>query len=208
MIEALQYLAVISAGLYGVLQARSKGMDAVGVCWVAFLVAFGGGTLRDVLLDRQPLFWIEHEHYTWTLFAIAVLGAVLPRLPRRLEGWLLVPDALGLALFSVVGAGIAAETGVSPFVASLFGVITGAFGGVIADVVCNELPRLFLPSTPLYSVCAFVGCWVYLLLRTAGVGESVTMPSAVATVVALRLLAVRRGWTLSRAAADAPGTGR
>ncbi|MCA8972690.1 MAG: TRIC cation channel family protein, partial [Planctomycetes bacterium] len=127
MFELLQYLAVISAGLYGVLLARSNAMDLVGICGVAFIVAFGGGTLRDVLLDRQPLFWIAHEHYAWTLFGIAIVGAWIPRLPQRLEQWLLIPDALGLALFSVVGAGIAIETTrfeVSMFIASLFGVIT------------------------------------------------------------------------------------
>jgi uncharacterized membrane protein YeiH len=198
MIEVLQYLAVITPGLFGVLMARAKGMDAVGVCWVAFIIAFGGGTLRDLLLDRQPLFWIEHEHYTWRLSGIAVVGAVIPRLPTRLEGWLLVPDALGLALFSVVGAGIAVESGPgSLFIASLFGVITGAFGGVIADVLCIELPRLFMPSTPLYSVCAFVGRQVYLLLRALGVEESVSLPAGVVFILLLRLAAVRWHWTLS-----------
>lgn len=197
MIELLQYLAVISAGLYGVLLARSNGMDVVGICGVAFIVAFGGGTLRDVLLDRQPLFWIEHEHYAWTLFGIAILGAVVPRLPPRLDRWLVIPDALGLALFSVVGTGIAIETeryDVSMFIASLFGVITGAFGGLIADVVCNRVPRLFLPTIPLYSACALAGCWVYLLLRRAEVGETFTLSAGVATVVALRLAAVRWNW--------------
>jgi uncharacterized membrane protein YeiH len=196
MIEFLQFLAVISSGLFGVLMARSKGMDLVGICWVAFIIAFGGGTLRDLLLDRQPLFWIENEHYTWTLFGIALLGALLPRLAPRLEGWLLVPDAFGLALFSIVGAGIAVEAGTSLFIASLFGVITGAFGGVIADVVCNELPRIFMPSTPLYSLCAFFGCWIYLLLRTVGLDHSVTLPSGVASIVLFRLASVRWGWTL------------
>lgn len=199
MIQVLEYLAVISSGLFGVLLARSKGMDLVGICGVAFIVAFGGGTLRDVLLDRQPLFWIENEHYAWTLFGIAILGALLPHMPKNLEKLLLVPDAFGLALFSIVGAGIAIETDrfeVSLFIASLFGVMTGAFGGVIADVVCNEVPRLFLPTMPLYSVCAFVGCWVYLLLRAAGIEEAVTLPVGVVTVAVLRLMAVRWNWRL------------
>ncbi|MCB9888886.1 MAG: trimeric intracellular cation channel family protein [Planctomycetes bacterium] len=197
MIEPLQYLAVLTSGLYGVLMARNKGMDPVGVVWVAFIVAFGGGTLRDVLLDRRPLFWIEHDHYTWSLFAVAVVGALLPRLPARLDRWLLVPDALGLALFSIVGARIAMDApGVSPFIASLFGVITGAFGGVIADVVCNEVPRLFLPATPLYSTCALAGCWVYIGLRYGGLGEEITLPAGVAAVTALRIMAVRWHWTL------------
>lgn len=197
MIEFLEYLAVISSGLFGVLLARSKGMDVVGICGVAFIVAFGGGTLRDLLLDRQPLFWVQNEHYTWTLFGIALLGAMVPRLPRQLERWLLVPDALGLALFSIVGAGIALETTrfeVSLFIASLFGVMTGALGGVIADVVCNEVPRLFLPTSPLYSLCAFVGCWVFLILQHYGIDEAVSLPAGALAVVTLRLLAVRWNW--------------
>jgi uncharacterized membrane protein YeiH len=174
-------------------------MDPVGICGVAFIVAFGGGTLRDVLLDRGPLFWIAQEHYAWTLFGTAILGALIPRLPQRLENWLLIPDAFGLALFSIVGADIAIETSsfeVSLFLASLFGVITGAFGGLMADIVCNEVPRLFLPTAPLYSVCAFVGCWVYLLLQQAGVEEAIKLPAGVLTVVALRLAAVRWNWRL------------
>ena len=199
MIELLEFLAVITSGLFGVLMARNKGMDLVGLCWVAFIVAFGGGTLRDLLLDRQPLFWIENEHYTWTLFGIAIACSLVPRLPPRLERWLILPDALGLALFSIVGAGTAIESSrfeVSMFIASLFGVITGAFGGVIADVVCNEVPRMFLPTMPLYSVCAFAGCWVYLGLRAYGIDESIAMSSGVAAVVLLRLMAVRWRWTL------------
>lgn len=199
MIEILEYLAVISSGLFGVLLARSKGMDIVGIGWVSFIVAFGGGTLRDLLLDRRPLFWIENEHYTWTLFGIAIVGALVPRLPSRLESWLLVPDALGLALYTVVGAGLAVESlgpSASLFVASLFGIITGAFGGVIADIVCNDVPRMFLPTTPLYSVCAFAGCWLYLGLRHVGIDEAVALTAGVAAIVVLRLMAVKRGWTL------------
>ena len=208
MIELLQYLAVISSGLFGVLLARSKGMDLVGICGVAFIIAFGGGTLRDVLLDRQPLFWIEHEHYLWTLFGIAIVGALLPRLPASLEDWLLVPDAFGLALFSIVGAEIAIESQAgSLFVASLFGVITGALGGVLADIVVNEVPRLFLPTTPLYSVCAFIGCWVYLLLRVAGVEEAITLVVGVLVIVALRLMAVRWNWRLPATQPPSPRPG-
>lgn len=194
VIEFLQFLAVISSGLFGVLMARSKGMDAVGICWVAFVVAFGGGTVRDVLLDRPTLFWIEQEHYAWTLFGIALVGSVLPRLPRRLDGWLLVPDALGMALFCIVGAGIAREHGVSMFLASLFGVITGSFGGVIADVICNEVPRMFLPTMPLYSVCGFAGCWLTFGLDAAGLEADLTLTIGVVFTVLMRLMAVRWNW--------------
>ena len=196
LIEILEYLAVISSGLYGVLLARSKHMDVVGACWVAFIVAFGGGTIRDVLLDRRPLFWIENEHYTWTLIAIAMLGSVVPGLPRRAERWLVLPDALGLALFSVVGARIALDVTSSPFIAMMFGLLAGSFGGVLADIVCNEIPRMFLPETPLYSVCGLAGCLLYLAMRLLRIPDSTSLPTCVVTITAFRLIAYRQNWHL------------
>ena len=199
MLLLLEALAVISAALFGVLLARSKRMDIVGVCSVAFIVAFGGGTLRDVLLGRQPLFWIANVHYAGIVFALAVVGSLPPRLPVRLVSWLHVPDALGLALFSVVGAGIAIHEGTPLFIASLFGVITGTFGGVIGDIVCNEVPSLFRPTTPLYASCSFLGCWAYILSSRAGLAEPIALWGAVVVIVALRLGALKWDWRLPAA---------
>ncbi len=193
MLQALELMAVIAAALFGVLLARSKQLDMVGACSITFLVAFGGGTLRDVLLDREPLFWIANEHYVLIAFGIAIVGSLLPRLPRRLESWLNYPDALGMALFSIAGAGVAIRTEafvVTPFLASLFGVMTGTFGGVLGDIACNEVPRLFRPTTPLYASCAFAGCWVYLLLRETVVGVDVALWAGAVTIVLLRLAAL------------------
>ena len=194
MLQFLEFLAVLSAAAFGILLARSKRMDLVGVCCVAFAVAFGGGTLRDVLLDRRPLFWIANEHYAWIVFGLAIAGSLLPRLPERLESWLHLPDALGLGLFSIVGAGFALEAGTSPFLAVGFGVMTGTFGGVIGDVVCNEIPNVFRPTIPLYASCSFLGCWAFLGIRLVGAGESVALWFGVVVVVALRLAALR--WNL------------
>ena len=128
MMQLIELLAVISAGIYGVLLARRKEMDFVGVFSVAFITAFGGGTLRDLLLDRTPMFWIKHDHYPVIVFLLA-LAAVLMRnftgWQRWAQRWLFLPDAFGLGLFSVVGAGYALEAQTSMFVAALFGVITG-----------------------------------------------------------------------------------
>ena len=196
MLQALEFIAVIAAAAFGVLLARSKRMDVIGVFCVAFITAFGGGTLRDVLLDRQPLFWIENDHYAWVVFAIALVGSLAPRVPRRFESWLNLPDAIGLAFFSVVGVGTALgieRYEVSPFIASLFGVITGTFGGVIGDIACNDMPRLFRPTIPLYASCSFAGCWTYLLLRESA-GETTALWSGAALIVVLRVAALR--WNL------------
>lgn len=190
MLQLIEFLAVISASIYGGLVARRKEMDFVGVFSVAFVMAFGGGTLRDLLLDRHPLFWISNAHYPVLVFLIAAVLTPLRRMPSRMEKWLHVPDALGLGLFSIVGAGYAIEAGTSLFVASLFGVITGTFGGVIGDVICNEVPSLFRSHTPLYATCSFSGCWVFLGVREIA-PESIALWTGIAAVLAVRLVAVR-----------------
>lgn len=169
-------------------------MDFVGVFSVAFLTSFGGGTLRDLLLDRHPLFWIRSHHYPVIVFVVAAVVSLLPQIPARLHRWLKLPDALGMGLFSAVGTEIALQQGVSSFIAVLFGVMTGTFGGVMGDVVCNEVPNLFRPSTPLYATCAFLGGWTMVLCGTIGIPDDASLWISSAVAVSLRLIAIR--WNL------------
>lgn len=196
MFVAIEMAGVLAAGTFGVLLARRMRMDFVGVFSVCFITALGGGTLRDLLLDRHPLFWIEHGHYPVILFVLALVLSLLPRVPRSMAKWLHLPDALGLGFFTVVGAGYAMQAGCTFFISSLFGVITGVFGGVISDVICNEVPRLF-KAAPLYATCSFAGAWVFLLLdRFAPVTELVPVIASIVATVALRMAALRWGWQL------------
>lgn len=189
MLPFIELLAVIAAGTFGVLLARRKGMDFVGVFSIACMTAFGGGTLRDLCLDRHPLFWIQHDHYPLIVFALALVTSMVRRIPKVVEKALYLPDALGLGLFSVVGAGYATEAGTSWFLAALLGTMTGTFGGVIGDVVCNELPSLFR-STPLYATCSFLGCWVYLLLASAVSRQIIAITGGISVIVLMRLAAL------------------
>lgn len=189
MLQFIELLAVIAAGTFGVLLARRKGMDFVGVFCVACMTAFGGGTLRDLFLDRHPLFWIQNDHYPVIVFALALVTSMVRSIPKPVEKALYLPDALGLGLFSVVGTGYALEAGTSWFLAALLGTITGTFGGVIGDVVCNELPSLFR-SAPLYATCSFLGCWVYLLLQKTVPQQIVAVTVGIAVIVLMRLAAL------------------
>ncbi|MCA9738205.1 MAG: trimeric intracellular cation channel family protein [Gemmatimonadota bacterium] len=197
MFDLIELFAVLSAGLYGVLLARKKGMDLVGVFSVSCIIAFGGGTLRDLFLDRTPLFWIANPHYPVLIFLISVVASIV-RFPEegRVLRLLYVPDALGLGLFSALGAGFALAEGTSLFVASLLGVITGTFGGVLGDIVSNEIPSLFRSGTTLYATCAFLGSWTFLLLHTVGMPEPGPVVAGIAVTVILRLAAVVRDWKL------------
>jgi uncharacterized membrane protein YeiH len=187
----IEIAAVISGAIFGVLLARRKGMDFVGVFSVAFMTAFGGGTLRDVLLDRHPLFWIQYSWYPVVVFGVAAVISLIPRVPAWVEKFLYLPDALGLGLFSVLGTQIALDQGTARFVAVLFGVITGTFGGVIGDIACNEVPNLFRPATPLYATCAFVGGWVLIACKSLPLTNSAAFAISATVVVLMRLIALR-----------------
>jgi uncharacterized membrane protein YeiH len=157
---AVEGLATAAFALSGAMEAARKRLDAVGVCVVAFLAAFGGGTLRDLLLDQRPFFWVRHVELLWAVLALCVLAMLFLRdrhfvLTEKAIQW---PDALGLGLFAAVGVDKALQAQLPTLVAVLMGVITGVFGGVLRDMVCNEIPSAFRDHRP-YAVCAFAGGW-------------------------------------------------
>ena len=195
MYQLIELIAVIAGAIYGVLLARRHQMDFVGAFSIAFICAFGGGTLRDLLLDRHPLFWIRAEHYPVIVFGIALVISFIRRVPDWLERVVDIADAAGLGLFSVVGATAAIEQGTSLFIASVLGVVTGTFGGVIGDVVCNKVPSLFR-TAPLYATCAFGGCWLLFALQRLPMPNDIATGTAVVSIVVVRLLAIRFQWRL------------
>jgi uncharacterized membrane protein YeiH len=143
---ATEAVAIASFALSGLIEAARKRLDAVGVCVVAGLTAFGGGTLRDVLLDRRPFFWVEHAVWLWALLALCIVAMAFLRtrhlaLTERAMQW---PDAVGLGLFTASGTQIALDTGMPAIVAVLMGMVTTVFGGVLRDIVCNQIPDLAL----------------------------------------------------------------
>jgi uncharacterized membrane protein YeiH len=171
----------------------------VGVCIVAGLAAFGGGTLRDILLDRRPFFWVQHAGWLWALLAICIFAMLFMRARHldptaRAMQW---PDALGLGLFTASGTQIALSTGAPAIVAVLMGVITAVFGGVLRDIVCNEIPSAFRDHRP-YAVCAFAGAWVLVGMQALGADEGIGLLAAAGVAAALRMFALLTGFTLPR----------
>ena len=193
-IEAAATLAFAASGL---LAAARKRLDAVGVCVVAGLTAFGGGTLRDVLLDRRPFFWVQHAGWLWILLGLCVVAMLFMRTrhfaaTERAIQW---PDAVGLGLFTASGTQIALAAGMPPFVAVLMGMMTAVFGGVLRDIVCNEIPRAFSDHQP-YAVCAFAGGWVVVLGHSLRMDDWLVLVAGAGTATLLRLVAMWAGWTL------------
>ncbi len=179
--------AVAVNALTGVLDAGRKQMDLVGVTTVGCATALGGGTVRDLLLDR-PVFWIGDQTYLVVALAttLAVFFAVRGlRLPPRL---FLIPDAVGLALFTIVGTQVALEWQAPWLAASLLGVITGVVGGVLRDVLCNEVPLIFVRGE-LYASAAWLGALTLIGLQALDVSAVTAAWSGMAAVLAARLLA-------------------
>ena len=189
--------ATAAFALSGVLVAARKRLDAVGVVVVAGVTAFGGGTLRDVLLDRRPFFWVAHWHYVVGVFVLAI-GAMLWMRGRHFkptERAMLWPDALGLGLFAATGTQLALEGALPPLIAVLMGVVTAVFGGVLRDIVVNEIPAAFSDHRP-YAICAFAGGWAVVIAEALGLTQATALLAATALTVGLRLLAVRYDWRL------------
>lgn len=191
LLTAVEAAATIAFALSGLLEAARKRLDAVGVCVVAGLAAFGGGTLRDVLLDRRPFFWVEHAAWLWVLLALCVAAMAVLRArhfapTERAMQW---PDALGLGLFAAGGTQIALAQGLPSIVAVLMGVVTATFGGVLRDIVCNQIPSAFSDHRP-YAVCAFAGGWVVVGALALGLPDGTALLLGAGSATGLRALAL------------------
>ena len=194
LVILLTYLAVSASAISGALEARKHDMDIVGATTVAFVTAFGGGTMRDLLLGRTPIFWLVDQWLSITTFGIAVLTFyILDRVSDRL---LVIPDALGLGFFSILGATYAMQMDLSLLIISLMGVVTGVFGGILRDVLCNTIPSVFRRNTELYATCAFLGTWVFIIMVKMHIDISIASWAGTFVIFALRLLAVKFRVTL------------
>jgi uncharacterized membrane protein YeiH len=193
----IEVIATFAFALSGLVEAARKRLDAVGVCVVAGLTAFGGGTLRDVLLDRRPFFWVQHAGWLWVLLGLSI-GAMLFMRARHLhptQRAMLWPDALGLGLFAASGTQIAMQAQMPALVAALMGMVTASFGGVLRDIVCNQIPAAFSDHRP-YAVLAFAGGWVVIGVHSLGGDDTAALIAGAAVASGLRLLALWRDWQI------------
>ena len=191
LFEFLDYFGVFVFAVSGALMAIRKDMDVFGMLVLALMPAVGGGTLRDLLLDL-PVFWIEDTNYLF-LTLMAVVGTYFGQqflvARERILAWV---DALGLSVFSVLGCAKALDVGVDMLVAVIMGVVTAVAGGIIRDVVANEMP--YILRREIYATAALVGSVSYLLLVNLGVPYCEWV--AVALCFVARGLGISRGWSL------------
>lgn len=183
MVYIIGLFGVAVFAITGVLEAGRKSIDLFGVVVIAMAAALGGGTLRDLLLDR-PVFWVADETYIVSAMSAGVLTFAAARMVALPKNLFLLPDALGLALFTVLGTQIALDLNVNWFVATLMGVVTGVFGGIVRDVLCNEVPLVF--TGELYATAAWSGALLLVMLQHMEVG------GATATIAAMLMIFLAR----------------
>jgi uncharacterized membrane protein YeiH len=186
--------AVAVNAVTGVLDSGRKQMDLIGALLVGVATALGGGTVRDLLLDRN-VFWVVDQAYLVAALGTGLVTFFVARACRVQPRLFLVPDALGLALFTIVGTQLALQWHTPWLAASLMGVITGVIGGVLRDILCNDVPLVFLQGE-LYATAAWAGALALIGLQEAGVSPFVAAWVAMAIVLVLRLAAVRFHITL------------
>jgi uncharacterized membrane protein YeiH len=193
-LRVLDLLGIAVFAASGALVASRKQMDIVGFVLIGVITGFGGGTVRDLLLGRTPIFWLKAPE----LPAIAAATAILVfffahRVESRFKA-LLWADAVGLALYAVLGAEIALIAGANPWAAVLLGAVTATAGGIIRDVVCNELPLILRKE--IYITAAMAAAAAYVVLRLAPLPRDVALTAGIAIGFGLRGVALWRGWSL------------
>jgi len=195
LIFTLQMAATMVCAVGGALAAGRKRMDLVGLVFVSFAAAVGGGSLRDLLLDRNPVFWIAQPAYLTVSIVSALLTWIFIRrwsLPERVLDYI---DAFGLALFTMSGLQITQDLGHSIQVCLIMGVITGVVGGVLRDLLCGDIPQVF-QGGELYASAALCGGVAYSTADFCGANPQTAVLAGAATIVILRLAALRLGWRL------------
>ncbi len=191
----LQLLGAAVFACSGALEAGRKRLDLVGVSAISFITAMGGGTLRDVLLDRDELLWIADPVYLYISIGAGLLTWALAKIwvpPFRL---LMILDAGGLALFAISGVQIAEQSDQSVTISIVMGLITGAAGGVLRDVLCGEIPLIFRRSK-LYVSATLGGCLVYVSAKAMGIPIATASLLGVAAIFILRVAALKWKWRL------------
>ena len=190
----LDTASVFVLALTGALAASRAQLDIVGFLFFAALTAVGGGTVRDILLDRNPVFWIEQPEILMVAATAAVIVFFTAHLMESRATWLAWLDAAALAIAVPAGLAVALATGQSGFVAPIVGVLTGTFGGLMRDVVANEVPMV-LRQGELYVTAAFVGALVGWMVSTQ-LGDLPALVVAGAVTFFLRAGSLAFGWRL------------
>jgi uncharacterized membrane protein YeiH len=187
-IEIIDVLGTIAFAISGALAAFSKKLDPFGIVIIAFVTAIGGGTLRDILIGVDPVSWMRNMNTIYIILACVVITFIFKTKLLKLRKTLFLFDAIGIGLYTVVGLEMGIVAGLNPFICIILGCMTACFGGVIRDILINEIPVIFRKN--IYATACIAGGMIYFLLLEFNLSNNVVFIVSAITVIATRVLAV------------------
>ncbi|OUR92353.1 hypothetical protein A9Q87_07690 [Flavobacteriales bacterium 34_180_T64] len=185
----IDILGTIAFAISGVLVALNKKMDPFGVLIIAFVTAVGGGTLRDVLIGQAPVSWMTNMTYVYVIFGATVFAIVFKNKINYLRTSLFLFDTIGIGLYTVVGIEKGLVADLHPIICVSLGTMTACFGGVLRDILCNEIPVIFRKE--IYATACILGGATYFALRELPIADNWVFVIAGIVVITLRLIAVK-----------------
>lgn len=194
--EILNICGTFSFAVSGAFAAMQKRLDMFGVLIIAFATAVGGGTLRDILIGDTPVSWLKNANYSLLILVTAVMAMVFWKKIKSLKITLFLFDSLGLGFFTIIGLQKGLAYGLHPGVCVALGTVTGCFGGIIRDILLNNIPLIFRKEV--YATACIIGGLVYLLLDYFGVDAAIVKLISVTIVFLIRIVAVKYNFTLPR----------
>ena len=194
IIYVLDMVGVAACTAAATMLAKRLQFDIFGAFFVSFLGSVGGGTLRDLLLNRHPIFWLHDLNYLYFIMVLSTIIQIFYHFLDKLDKSLRWFDALGLAAFTVIGVQAALSRGMSAPIVMLMGAVTAIIGGVLRDIVCRQIPLVL--QKEIYMTASLLGSVYYLLLLHTDVSEWVRSVTTLLLIFVIRMLAVYRGWNL------------
>ncbi|MEZ4796249.1 MAG: trimeric intracellular cation channel family protein [Flavobacteriaceae bacterium] len=189
MFYTIDILGTIAFAISGVLVAMNKKMDLFGILIIAFVTAVGGGTLRDILIGQTPVGWMKDMTFTYVILGSAVFAVIVRNKINYLRTSLFLFDTIGIGLYTVVGIEKGLSADLHPIICIALGTMSACFGGVIRDILCNEIPVIFRKE--IYATACILGGLSYFLLRKLPLESDFVFMIAGAIVIIIRLLAVK-----------------
>lgn len=194
IIYLFNMIGVIACAVAGTIVAKRKSGDVLGAIFIAFVAAIGGGSVRDILLDNHPIFWMVQPSYLIVITVTSLVTQVFFHYVEKIDKPLRLFDALGAAAFTVIGIEVALAHNAIPIVAILMGITTATAGGIMRDIICNDMPILL--RREIYITPCLIGAIIYFVLSYIGIAEGVKQLIVVAVIFTVRMLAVYRDWQL------------
>lgn len=185
----LDLLGTAAFAISGALFAINKRMDPFGVFIIAFVTAVGGGTLRDILIGRTPVTWMQDLNYIYVILISGIVSIVLRKKIAYLSKSLFLFDTIGLGIFTIIGTEIGIQNDLHPIISVSLGVLTATFGGVIRDTLSNEIPLIF--HKEIYATACIVGSVSYLILNQLNINANINHAITTLIIIAIRLIAVK-----------------